>query len=129
MGVQVHILSNFTNPKLKELRVESEEDNPLQERVKAQISFIKGFHGLESLVVFLPDQCLLKNLMGAISTAHNGTLRNLALLDYTSDDRLSYIIDSEDCRDSVYDAVMVCPRLVQLELPSGWGRTEMDFRV
>lgn len=66
----------------------------------------------------------LQNWMDAISTAHNGTLRNLALLDYKGKD-----IYSEGCGDFVYDAVMACPRLVQLELPTGWGRTEMDFKV
>lgn len=54
------VLSNFTNPKLKEFRVKFEEDDPLQDGFIAPISFIKGLHGLETLVVYLPDQCHFK---------------------------------------------------------------------
>lgn len=34
-----------------------------------------------------------------------------------------------DSRSSLYDIVMECRQLVQLELPTEWGTKEMDFRV
>lgn len=131
------VLSNFTNPNLKEFRVQFdwnayEEENSLEEDFIAQFSFIKRFQGLETLVVDIPDQrhYCLKDLIDAISFAHNDTLRNLALLDACAlRDSAKYIYDSGCCTDSVYDAVMACPRLVQLELPTEWSRKENDFKV
>lgn len=123
------ILLNFTNPKLKEFRLYFlVDDDPLQD-VMTPISFIKRFHGLETLQVYLSEQCRLKNWMDAISMAHKDTLRYLALLDYTFPDRSGY--DSEGWKELylVYDAVIACLRLVQLQLPNQWGRMEMDFKV
>lgn len=131
------VLSNFRNPNLKEFRVQFgwnvyEDEDSLDEDFLAQFSFIKRFQGLETLVVDMPDQrhhCL-KDLIDAISVAHNDTLRNLALLDACAlGDSFRYIYDSEWCTDSVYDALMACPRLVQVELPTGWRRKEKDFKV
>lgn len=122
------ILSNFRNPKLKEFRLELQRKDSFRDSVEA-ISFIKGFQGLETLMVYLPDERLLKNWMDPISTAHNGTLRNLALLYNSYVGRSNYFNLTEGYEDYVYDAVMACPRLVQLELPSTWGQMEMNFKV
>ena len=133
------VLSNFTKSNLKEFRVQFgwdgyESDYLLDRDFRALFSFLKGFQGLETLVIDMPDQrhsfSLLNDLIDVISLAHNDTLKNLALLDAcASRDTAEYIYDSETCRNSVYDAVMACPRLVQLELPTGWGRKEKDFEV
>lgn len=131
------VLSNFIKPNLKEFRVQFdwnayEEEISLDKDFIAQFSFIKRFQGLETLVVDIPDQrhYCLKDLIHAISFAHNDTLRNLALLDACAlRDSAKYIYHSGCCTDSVYDAVMVCPRLVQLELPTEWSSKENDFKV
>ena len=93
------LLSNFKNPKLKEFRIEydwDEMDEDLEEDLdwtlnqdfQAQFSFIKGFRGLETLVITMPDcrhpGIFLKDLTDSISLKHNDTLRRLAFLDAAS---------------------------------------------
>lgn len=131
------ILSNFTNPKLKEYCVEVDlslgeygPDNDLM----VPFYFITTFQGLETLVVNVPYQTeyypsLLKDLTDGISLAHNGTLRYLALIN-----NLHWQHWAQDCRDSEYDAlmadtVMACSHLVQLELHIGWGREGIYLQV
>ena len=71
---------------------------------------------------------LLKVLTDGISL-HNATLRYLALLDDSDRGSFQQVNDLEGCRNSVYDTVMACPRLIQLELPMGWGSKEMNLKV
>ncbi len=76
------LLSNFKNPKLKEFRIEydwDEMDEDLEEDLdwtlnqdfQAQFSFIRGFRGLETLVITMPDcrhpGIFLKDLTDSIS--------------------------------------------------------------
>lgn len=140
------ILSNFKNPKLKHFHIEFDwygfgagvldEDYEwiVNEDFKAQFSFIRSFQGLETLVIEVPDQrhptSFLENLVDSISLDHNDTLRHLALLDACkSTEGGKYKWDTTESRSSLYDAVMACPHLVQLELPTEWRMKETDFKV
>ena len=140
------VLSNFKNPKLKHFHIEFDWDEldedlldedyewTVDEDFKAQFSFIRSFQGLETLIIDVPDRrhpaSFLENLVNSISLDHNNTLRHLALLDScksTDGDKYSY--DTTESRSSVFDAVMACPHLVQLELPTEWRTKEMNFKV
>ncbi len=140
------VLSNFKNPKLKEFHIECDWDEIEEEMLEedfdwddnedfvAQFSFIRGFQGLETLVIAMPDRrhpaSLLKNLTDSISLEHNDTLRRLALLDACNPIKGGkYTFGTTESRNSVYDAVMVCPHLVDLELPTEWKTKELDFKV
>lgn len=129
------ILSNFTNPKLKEYCVQLYWDTRPDDDLFEPFFFIKKFQGLETLVINMHDQkdlypSLLKVLTDGILLAHKGTLRYLALLDaFDSEYSVKYTYDLNGCRNSVYDTIKACPRLIQLELPIGWGRKEMDLKV
>ena len=140
------LLSNFKNPKLKHFHIEFDwhdfeeemfdEDYEwvVDEDFEGQFSFIRSFQGLETLVIDVPDQRhpagLLKNLVDSISLDHNHTLRHLALLDACKlKEGGRYKYDTTESRNSVYDAVMACPHLVQLELPTEWRTEELDFKV
>lgn len=106
----------------------------VDEDFQAQFSFIRSFQGLETLVIEVPDQrhpaSFLENLVDSISLDHNDTLRHLALLDACKpEEGDKYKWDTRESRRSVYDAVMACPHLVQLELPADWRMKEMDFKV
>ena len=145
-GESGSILSNFKNPKLKHFHIEFDwydfgaemldEDYEwdVDEDFQAQFSFIRSFQGLETLVIEVPDRrhpaSFLESLVDSISLEHNDTLRHLALLDACKPkEGGKYKWDSIESRRSVYDAVMACPRLVQLELPTEWRMKEMDFKV
>lgn len=140
------ILSNFKNPKLKHFHIEFDwldfEEEMLDEDYEwmedegfeAQFSFIRTFQGLETLITDVPDRrhpaSFLENLVDSISLDHNDTLTHLALLDSClSIDGSKYRYDTTESRSSVYDAVMACPHLVQLELPTEWRTKETDFKV
>ena len=134
------ILSNFKNPKLKHFQIEFnwyDFDAEMMDEdydFKAQFSFIRSFQGLETLVIEVPDRrhpaSFLENLVDSISLDHNDTLRHLALLDACKlKDSRKYKYDTTNSRSSLYDAVMACPHLVQLELPTEWRVKEMDFKV
>ena len=141
------ILSNFKNPKLKHFHMESEwhdydydseseEDYGwvMDEDFEGQFSFIRSFQGLETLAIEVPDQRhpagLLKNLVESISLDHNDTLRHLALFDACMlKDCSRYKYGTTESRNSVYAAVMACPHLIQLELPTEWRTKELDFKV
>ncbi len=72
----------------------------------------------------------LRDLADSISSKHNDTLRRLGLTDACNPrDRSKYTFDTTESRNSVYDAVMACPHLVDLELPTEWETKEMDFKV
>ena len=140
------ILSNFKNPKLKHFHIEFDWDYfeeemldedyewMVDEGFEAQFCFIRSFQGLETLIIDVPDRrhpaSFLENLVDSISLNHNDTLRHLALLDSCqATDGGKYTYDTTESRSSVYDAVMACPHLVQLELPTEWKTKEMDFKV
>lgn len=130
------MLSNFTNPKLKEYSIEIGWDQYLDlpdDDLIVPFSFIKRFQGLETLVIIMPYQpefysSLLKVLADGISLAHNGTLRYLALLNALHTFG-SPLFDTAMADTAMTDAVMACSHLTQLELPIGWGRKEMDLKV
>lgn len=89
------------------------------EDFEEQFAFIRRFQGLETLVIEMPDQrhsaSLLTCLVDSISLDHNNTLRHLALLDACRPaDAGAYKFDTTISRNSVYNAVMTCPHLVQL---------------
>lgn len=139
------LLSDFKDPKLKDFRTEcdwfpTEIEVEMLEGAyywadfEAPFSFIRRFRGLETLVITMPDcthpGMYLRDLTESISSKHNDTLRRLALTDACNPrDRGSYKVDTTDSRNAVYDAVMVCPHLVDLELPTEWETKEMDFKV
>lgn len=137
----IALLSKFKNPKLKDFRTAclwdnietemamgmSEEDYnwSMNREFEAPFSFISRFRGLETLVITMPDcrhpGIFLRDLTDSISSKHNDTLRRLALTDACNpEDRGKYTFDTTESRKSVYDAVMVCPHLVDLELPTEW---------
>lgn len=140
------VLSKFKNPKLKDCRIECDwheiEEEMLDEDYdwgsdkdfEAQFSFIRGFQGLRTLVIAMPDRrhaaSFLKNLKDSISLEHNDTLRRLALLDACNpSEGGKYKFGKTESRNSVYAAVMVCSNLVDLELPTEWETKELDFKV
>lgn len=142
----ITVLSNFKNPKLKEFRTECDWDEievemsmedynwASNQDFEAPFSFIRGFRGLETLVITMPDcrhpGIFLRDLTDSISLKHNDTLRRLALLDACNPkDRGRYTFNTTESRNSVYDAVMVCPHLVDLELPTEWETKVIDFKV
>lgn len=140
------ILSNFKNPKLKQFHIEFDWSNFKEEMLdehyewiededfEAQFSFIRSFQGLETLMIDVPDRghppSILKSLVDSIAGDHNHTLTHLALLDSCKPtDGRYYKYDTTESRSSVYDAVIACPHLVQLELPTEWKTKETDFKV
>lgn len=144
----ITLLSNFKNPKLKDFRTECLWDSIETEigmtkeyynwdsnrEFEAPFSFIRRFRGLETLVITMPDcrhpGIFLRDLTDSISSKHNDTLRRLALTDACRPiDRGQYLFDTTESRNSVYDAVMVCHHLVELELPTEWKTKETDFKV
>ncbi len=144
-GGTMELLSDFKNPKLKDFRTECDwYENEMEidedydwekyQDFEAPFSFIRRFRGLETLVITMPDRrhpgIFSRNLADSISSKHNDTLRRLGLTDAcNARDRDVYRFDTTESRNSVYDAVMVCPHLVDLELPTAWETKEMDFKV
>lgn len=132
------VLSNFQNPHLKDLRIKPDWDDlyedVFEDDFEEQFSFIRRFQGLETLSIEVPDQrnsaSLLEALIYSISSVHHGTLKYLTLLDACGlGDANFYESITTDSRRSLYDAVIVCTHLIQLELPSDWTTKERDFGV
>lgn len=147
-GDTIALLSNFKNPKLKDFRTACLWDNIESEiamsgedynwstnrEFEAPFSFISRFRGVETLIITMPDcrhpGIYLRDLTDSISSKHNDILRHLALTDACNPEgRSKYTFDMTESRKSVYDAVMVCPHWVDLELPTEWTTKELDFKV
>lgn len=133
------ILSNFRYPKLKNLRLEldwddSREGGIFDEDFEAHFSPIRRFNGLQTLVIEVPDQrhpaSLLTDLTDSILLEHSNTLECLTLLDACKlEHGDSYTHGTTASRNSLFDAVMACTNLIQLELPTEWETEEMNFKV
>lgn len=132
------VLSNFENPHLKDLRIKPDWDDlyedVFKEDFEEQFSFIRRLQGLETLVVEVPDQrhsaSLFEALTYFISSVHHRTLKYLTLLDACGlTDANCYETITPESQQTLYDAVIVCTHLIQLELPSDWTTKERDFDV
>lgn len=135
------ILSKFRNPKLKDFRYEPDwdelpelQDEMFDEDLEEQFALLRKSQGLETLVIEVPDQrhptSCLKNLTDSILLEHNKTLRSLTFLDACkSEDGDNYTHNTTDSRCSVFDAIIACTHLIQLELPTEWKTKETDFKV